>query len=434
MINLLNQFNAAMELSVIVMMMALFLACILKKEKKVHQNLLVGIIGLDIMALACDFGLWMSLGNSEMIKNIKILWALNYLFAYILIILFHYYLLTLISEKVKVPKTLYYIAIPLALIVTAIYFSSFYNGIFFVISNSGEYIHGEFNWANQLIRISLLLVDVVITIIYSKSLGIKQTLLLLLYETVPIASFFFENKYRLGIIYIAVSVLILIEYISVSVEQDVLLAKQKQRMAEQEKKLTVEKTKIMISQIQPHFLYNVISSIMSFCREDPEKAVDALADFSDYLRTNMHSLSLETPVSFKKELEHVKRYVKLEKFRFADRLNIEYDIGTTDFFLPSLTLQPLVENAVKHGIGQRPDGGKIVLKTSLENDGVKITVSDDGVGFDTNDFELQNTAEHIGIANVRSRLMAMCSGTLTVQSIPDSGTLVTVFLPFENQI
>lgn len=436
MFNEINAINAMMELPVIAVMVAVLSACLLKRRRELHENVLLGIISSDIALLVCDFFLWLSLGDPNELLRSKALWGTEYLLAYILILLFHYFLLAQIAQKTKVSKFLYFIAIPLAVIVSVLYFSSYLNGYFFTFNAEGDFGYGELAWVCQLIRLSLLFLDIVITLVFCRELGYKNTALLLVFETVPMLTLALDFFYGSGFIYIVVSILILIDYIAVSVEQNIVVAKQKQQMAEQEKRLTEEQTKIMISQIQPHFLYNVISSIMSFCKEEPQKAVDALADFSEYLRTNMRSLSLDKPVLFEKELEHVETYIRLEKFRFSNRLQMKYDLGTKDFFLPALTLQPLIENAVKHGIGQRPEGGTILLKTELSGDGIIITVSDDGVGFNTEELPengVYENAEHIGIANVRSRVASMCGGTLKVESIPGTGTVATVFLPLDKQ-
>ncbi len=429
-----NIINAAMDLPVIIMMLALFSAGCLVAGKKKHQKLLIGIMAVDIFALASDLTLWLLLGDSENIRAIKIMWTASYILSYILIILFHYYLLAHISDRINLPKWLYFVVIPLALLFSALYLSSFKTGLFFTISETGEFIGGELSNVGRLIRLSVILLDIVITLIYSVMLGVGGTFRFLFYESVPIAAQFIDSKYRLGLVYIFVSVLILIDYISFSVRRDMLYAKQKETMALQEEKLTEQKTKIMISQIQPHFLYNVISSIMSLCKEDSDKAVDALADFAGYLRTNMRSLSLDKPVLFEKELEHIKTYIKLEKIRFLDRLEVEYDIKVSDFYLPSLSLQPIVENAVKHGIGQRPEGGKIVISTELCDKGVLVTVKDNGVGFDTSKPHGEDGTDHVGLENARERISSMCKGILDIQSTKGEGTTVTILLPNYGQM
>lgn len=428
----------AMEVTIIVMMGALLCAGVAKAEKRTYQYLQLTIISLDILAMICDIFLRISTEYEESDARIAFFWAANFILSYAMVVVYHYMVLTRVSEVAEVPALLYYIVIPLALIVMGIYLTSFNTGMFVDTNEFGEFVDGEFSWVSKLIRVSLLLVDIVLTLLFCRKLGVKMTVLFLVYASVPIICQFLDERYRLCLVYLCVSIMLIIDYILVGIEQDLLIARQQKKMADQQKKLSEERTKIMISQIQPHFLYNVISSIMSFCREDPDKAFNALADFADYLRSNMRSLTLEAPVEFSKELEHVKTYLRLEKYRFDDRIEVEYDIETEDFFIPSLTVQPLIENAVKHGIGQRAEGGRIILSVrySDEDDGIIVRVSDNGVGFDISRLKSEAFAkeDHVGLFNVRSRVESMCEGTLTIESSVGEGTTVTVFLPFEGQL
>ena len=184
---------------------------------------------------------------------------------------------------------------------------------------------------------------------------------------------------------------------------------------------------IMLSQIQPHFLYNAISSIRNLCKEDPQSAKDAFDRLTGYLRANLDSLSLNTPIMFEKELEHVKTYLSIEKIRFEDRLTVVYDISATDALIPALTVQPLVENAVKHGITKREEGGTLTIKTEDTDSAFVVTVSDDGVGFEKS--KLDNKHKHVGIDNARSRLATMSGGKLVIYSEPGVGTTAVITIP-----
>ncbi|MBO6163138.1 MAG: histidine kinase [Eubacterium sp.] len=123
-----------------------------------------------------------------------------------------------------------------------------------------------------------------------------------------------------------------------------------------EKERFEAEVQVMVSQIRPHFVYNTLSSIAILCDIDPKTAKEAAITFAKYLRVNMDALKQKAPVPFAVELEHLKNYLYIEKLRFADALNVEYDIQTTDFELPILSIQPLAENAVKHGVGMKKYG------------------------------------------------------------------------------
>ena len=195
-----------------------------------------------------------------------------------------------------------------------------------------------------------------------------------------------------------------------------------------EKALEAEsRIRIMMSQIQPHFLYNTLSSIQALCRIDPEKAFDVTEKFGTYLRNNIDSLDQPDLIPFAKELEHTRVYSEIEMIRFPN-VRVHYDVPDTDFSVPALTVQPLVENAIRHGVRIREEG--VVTVSSRTTDRChEIVIADNGKGFDT---ALLKTADgtHIGVRNVQERIEKMCGGTLTVESVIDKGTTVTICIPY----
>lgn len=195
-----------------------------------------------------------------------------------------------------------------------------------------------------------------------------------------------------------------------------------------EREIEKLKVDIMISQIQPHYLFNSLTTIKYLCRHDPAAAEKAVADFSVFLRGNMDSINSDSPIPFPRELAHTEAYLALERLRFGDNLAIVYDIGCTGFFLPALTLQPIVENAVRHGIRETPDGcGTVTIATRELDDRYEITVTDDGCGFDAEN-AADPSGKHLGIDNVRYRLTNMCGGTLAVRSEKGKGTQAVITL------
>ena len=199
-----------------------------------------------------------------------------------------------------------------------------------------------------------------------------------------------------------------------------------------ERKLAESRIAIMLSQIQPHFLYNALAVISSLCDKNPAEAKKATINFSNYLRGNMNLLERTEPIPFENELNHTIGFLNLEKAMYGEALDVIYDIQTKDFKLPALTVQPIAENAVKHGIGKREGGGTITISTKETDSGYLVIVSDDGLGF-----ELEKTDDdgqrHIGINNVRLRLSAQCGGSLDIESKPGVGTTAKIIIPKQGE-
>jgi len=210
-------------------------------------------------------------------------------------------------------------------------------------------------------------------------------------------------------------------------EREVYKAMSEKRAMEHE--LAQSKISTMISQIQPHFMYNTLAVIKHLCDTDPQTAKETIIEFSNYLRGNLDSLSQIELIPFDKELAHTETYLKIEKKRFDDMLNINYDIKVRDFCLPALTLQPIVENAVRYGVTKKEDGGAVTISTEETDNAFLIAVTDDGVGFDTQNQQTQNGRRHIGIENVRNRIFSMCGGTIDIQSKPGEGTKAVISIP-----
>ena len=195
-----------------------------------------------------------------------------------------------------------------------------------------------------------------------------------------------------------------------------------------EAELKESRISIMLSQIQPHFIYNTLGTIERMCLKDPRKAFDLVRNFSLYLRGNFSELDSVTPIRFAEELKHVEYYVNIEKVRFPD-MNIEYDVETTGFVLPALSVQPLVENAIKHGLMRLETGGTVVIRSYETPTHFCVEVKDDGVGFDAR--LPMDEKKHVGLRNIRGRLKAMVNGELILESKPDVGTKAVIMIPKE---
>lgn len=208
-----------------------------------------------------------------------------------------------------------------------------------------------------------------------------------------------------------------------------ILIEQAREYRIQEQKNEQMKVDLMLSQIQPHFLFNALYVIQEICRIDPETAYLAVGEFSQYLRHNMDSININIPIPFSKELEHTEHYVRLQQLRFGSALDVRYELTCKDFLLPTLTLQPIVENAIRYGVRQKKNGrGTVIVSTTEKSDAYEICVEDNGPGFVPNDIP-QDGLAHVGLKNVRERLRRVSGGSLLIETRIGEGTKVTISLP-----
>ena len=194
--------------------------------------------------------------------------------------------------------------------------------------------------------------------------------------------------------------------------------------------LTESRISTMMSQIRPHFIYNTLGSIEQLCKLDPPKAGELVHNFAKYLRGNFGELDNPKPILMSQEMEHVHHYVSIENLRFPD-MTFSFEMNTEDFRIPALTIQPIVENAIKHGLMRLPKGGTIRVVSYATDSDYLISVVDDGVGFDT--ATLTEDRHHVGIRNIRERLKVMVNGTLEIESALGEGTRVLIKIPKERR-
>ena len=205
-----------------------------------------------------------------------------------------------------------------------------------------------------------------------------------------------------------------------------------QFVREHEKALQAEhRIKIMMTQIQPHFLFNTLTAIRALCIKDPKAAVRTIGLFSAYLRQNLESLNRSELIPLAEEIAHTRIYTEIEMIRFPN-IRIEYDIRDEGCSAPPLTVQPLVENAVRHGVRSQ-DEGTVRITAYRENKTHLIVIADNGTGFDEQSAN-DTDGTYIGIRNVRERLAQMCQGTMTIDSRPGKGTKIVLSIPVNEEM
>lgn len=314
----------------------------------------------------------------------------------------------------------------------AMLLSSLWDGILIVLSFTGVTVIYDtgFYWAaSQAVLCPLLIICAAIELYYQevKNHFFLLSNIALLTAVLADLAGVGQSIYSHGTCTKVVFVLLFVLYAVDTAKNIVVDHRASIRAKQMEQELEDSRIAITLSQIQPHFLHNALNSISQLCVRDPMEAQQALDDFSIYLRGNMDSLTSSELLYFPNELRHVQTYLKLEKLRFREKLQIRYEIEEEDFFLPSLVVQPLVENAVRHGIRKSGRPGTVTVRTWREGELVKIAVADDGVGFDPHQM-IRDGKSHLGIENVRFRLRQMAGGKLTIESAPGKGTTATITL------
>lgn len=325
-----------------------------------------------------------------------------------------------------------------------------FTGFLYTIDADNLYHRADGYWTISAVAIALVVMTILTIVRYSNKRNRPQTMPMLTVFVLMLTAAFVQSLfYGISLVNIGMVVGVVVMFfgyekdrIAISselktrllenelklVQKEAALAQKDAEMAAIQVELTEQRTQIMLSQIQPHFLYNALGAISTLCIRDPMKAREITDNFAFYLRANLNSLTNEHMIPFSQELRHTQAYLAIEQTRFGEDLKVVYDIQCDDFELPSLSLQPIVENAVRHGICAKEDGGTVTIRTERKNGKILIAVQDTGRGFDPQT-ELRDGRRHIGMESVSQRVHALCGGNMVIDSTPGYGTTVTITLP-----
>ena len=219
--------------------------------------------------------------------------------------------------------------------------------------------------------------------------------------------------------------LILSDQIEQDRRQQRKIVLQEREIARQQREIAHERASVMVLQMRPHFVYNTLTSIHCLCKLNPQKAQQITMDFSNYLHRNFNAVASDSAILFSRELEHTRAYLAVEQALHDDMLVVDWNTAFTHFRLPPLTLQPIVENAVKHGMDPDAEPLYISIRTRHTDSGAEVTVEDTGPGFDPSD----ESKPHAALKNIQQRLAMMCHGKMTISHRKEGGTVVTVTIP-----
>ena len=341
----------------------------------------------------------------------------------LLLLAFVGYITDYLSARVKVHKGFFSTALVLTVLHICLLVSDQFFNRFYYFTKDNYYVRGEWFFLIRLNPLILYGISVSLILLYRRYQKPKEFFCLLSYLFLPAAAGAIQAaNYGIALLNPVILINLLWIFVNIQLEQN-LLVKQ------QEKKLSELHMSLMLSQIKHHFLYNSLTAIRHLCETEPKKARQAVSDLSMFIRGNMDSLECKEPIPFEKELNHVEHYLALEEQRLGNRICVVYEIEARNFSIPPLTLQPIVENAFRHGILKRDEGGTVRICTKEMKESYVVTVADDGVGFGKSVREAAKGRSHVGIQNVRERLKLMCSGTLEVSGEAGKGTVVTITIP-----
>lgn len=403
----------------------LLIALLTKREKGNHiWSIAVIYIG-EFLSMALSV-----MGRTIFMKR-QILWTVpvNYSVSFAAIMLvvcgFYWYFLSLIEEKGGIHFSMKQrrFIVPFAFVTIVLFALSMWRGALLPAFVNFS-IRQRYYYAINFITLPIVLITVIVLLRYRRLLRTRDLVIAMTYCLVPHIAGFYDYLNGTEYMHVTLTLISCFFYVSIALETE-------QELESKKKALTESQLYSLIQQINPHFIFNTLASIDSLCRTDPQEAQRLISKFSDYLWDNYTDMNQNPMIPFIKEKEHLDHYLAIEKVRFP-RLNVEYDIKARNFQIPSLTVQPLAENAVKYGIcRRRKSEGTLRISTYETESSYIVCVTDNGVGFDTG--KLSENDAHIGIANVRKRLQILCNGTLDITSRINEGTICTVTLPKEGK-
>lgn len=389
----------------------------LKKNKRKDENRLLVFLLFTVVHFATYLAFTFIKVNNTSDALILGFYTTFYIFNNIEALLLFFYMLSYVALSKKVNSILFYANLVVFATFVILDFVNLSTEIFFTASG-GEYIRKDMMIISQGYQFILFATVFVVTM-FNKKLVIREKIAFACYCVLPLVAIILQNAFKgYAIAYLSIIIAIEIMFFFLNVQKNILLAEEQQKSKEAQ-------IRVMMSQIQPHFVYNSLSSISTLISIDPDRAQRALDDFTEYLRHNISSLTETKLIPFESELNHIVTYVNLEKVRFNDRVNIVYDIGISNFYVPPLSIQPIVENAIKHGILKKVEGGTIIFKTRETDKAYIVEVKDNGVGFKMEDVGFENNV-HFGINNIKYRLETMCNGKLEINSEINKGTTAII--------
>ena len=294
-----------------------------------------------------------------------------------------------------------------------------FHGWFFYVTADNQFHRGPWHPALFMPLIGILLIGLFSMLRWRSRMPRKYFFTALIYMSCQIlATLLHAFIFVPLVIFLAIALCALLMF-------GIIVQDQVEQYLRQQREIARQRASIMVLQMRPHFIHNTMTSIYYLCEQDPKKAQQVTRDFNTYLRKNFTAIASADTIPFTEELEHTRAYLAVEQAQFEDSLFVDYDTPHIRFRVPPLTLQPIVENAIKHGMDPDAEPLRVTIRTRATDFGSAIIVEDNGSGFEP----AHDDAPHTALSNIRQRLKLMCGGGLTIQPREGGGTVVTVMIP-----
>ncbi len=330
------------------------------------------------------------------------------------------------NRDIKTYKVFRTIASCFVVLMMAAFVVSQFTGWLYSIDEGNVYARGSMFYLSGIYAVGILLCALLYMLPRFKRISAQDKKTTVLYIAIPVVGLVLQTVFY-GFVFIQIAILVVMETVLLRSLKDHTnrIIEQNKELAEKEIAISKMREQLLLSQVRPHFVYNSLTA-MQRIEGNPPETIKAIDDFAKYLRQNLSVAEGIITVPFDVEIEHVNSYVAIEKLRFGDELKVEFDIRNNAFQVPVLSIQVLVENAIKHGVMNKVGGGTV--KVSSYKDGLYhvVKVEDDGVGFDVNK---PVGSGHIGIKSTKDRLEYYVSGDLKIESEEGKGTIATVTIP-----
>ena len=383
-----------------------------------NRRYFILLFSLLLLCIVSCFLALLFFENPAMAAAIRIVYLFEGLFVSTPVFMPTFFLLHACGENIKESALFKAVTALVGLYIALLIAAQFISAVYYVTPNN-QFYRGPLWWMWLMPLVLVMILNIAGVVKRRNKLSKKHFVALLVYllpVTASIILHMFVSVDLFAIFGMALFAMMMF---------GLILSNNVEQYTRQQQEIANERANVMVLQMRPHFIANTLATVYHLCKQDPDKAQQVTLDFTNYLRQNLSAIASEDTVPFADELTHTHAYLAVEQALHEDSLVVEFDTPHTFFRVPPLTLQPLVENAVKHCIGRIEEPLHISVKTRQTDDGSEITVENNGPDFAPAD----DNEPHIALNNIRLRIEMMCKGTLTITPRESGGTVVKVFIP-----